>query len=73
MSIRHRNLGLAAAGVLLLSLAACRDGPPPPAEPRPNIVLFLPDTVRADAVTLDASGPRITPTLASLAAEGSVF
>lgn len=39
----------------------------------PNLVVFLLDTVRADAVSVDGGGPDVTPTLRGLADEGVVF
>jgi arylsulfatase A-like enzyme len=58
----------------LLLVGGCARGPlgPPPGPP-PDIVVFLLDTVRGDSVTLDGSGPDVTPTLRALAAEGVAF
>jgi len=70
-SISTRSRLLDRAGSLLvLTLLSC--GPEPTAAP-PNIVLFLLDTVRGDAVELDDAGPAITPNLRRLAQEGVAF
>ena len=40
---------------------------------RPNIVLFMPETLRADAVFGDPAGRAVTPNMDALAAEGLAF
>lgn len=69
MSIRSR-CAESGAGLVVLTLLSCGSEP---AVVRPNIVVFLLDTVRADAVELDDAGPGITPSLRELAREGVVF
>jgi arylsulfatase A-like enzyme len=60
--------GLAALS-LLCSLSAAR----PPATPRPNVILIVIDTLRADATSLNDPESNNTPFLASLALRGTVF
>jgi arylsulfatase A-like enzyme len=43
------------------------------ARPRPNVVLYLVDTLRADALDLSAPDTSRTPNFAALAARGTVF
>jgi arylsulfatase A-like enzyme len=43
------------------------------ARPRPNVVLYLVDTLRADALDLSAPDTSRTPNFAALAARGAVF
>ncbi len=68
------RLGKLLFGSVGLSLlTGCAPEPAVPPGPPPNIVVFMLDTVRADAVTLGDEEPAITPTLRELAGEGVVF
>ena len=62
---RGRRWSVAVATALA---AACA-----PAEPPPNVLLVVLDTVRADAVTAVAGGGAATPALTALAAESTTF
>jgi arylsulfatase A-like enzyme len=63
----HRALRLLAFGVVLALSAAC--GP----RPKPNIILVVVDTLRADRVGAYGNPDRLTPFLDELAARGVVF
>jgi arylsulfatase A-like enzyme len=58
----------ASALFLSLALAAGEDAPA-----RPNVVIFLVDTLRADAVGCLGGGAAKTPTIDRIAAEGALF
>lgn len=67
-----REGALAAAPLLAaLALGACATSPEPRPGPPPNVLLLTADSLRADAVSYDPSGP--TPALAALAAGGTRF
>ena len=71
-----RGAALVLAAVALLGCSAPDEPPPAPpaaARPRPNIILILVDTLRADRVGAYAGARRLTPFLDSLAANGVVF
>ena len=70
----------AALGVLLLSACQAEPTPPPPPPPvpaqvleRPNFLVLVPDSLRADRVNSPGDGPPVAPTLAALAARGTLF
>ena len=54
---------------LALALSACAESPPE----RPNVVLFVLDTVRSDALSANGHPHPLTPTIDRLAAEGANF
>ena len=59
---------------MLLILLACRPEPPAaPAPQRPDVLLVVMDTVRADATSLQGEPRSTTPNLAALAAGGVRF
>lgn len=65
-------------GALLASLAACSEPREPPGDAarrpaRPNILLYLVDTLRADRLGVYGYPKPTSPTLDGLAAEGVVF
>ncbi len=64
-------------GALLVALVACTEPREPPADAdgatRPNILLYLVDTLRADRVGAYGYPKPTSPTLDRLAAEGVVF
>ena len=69
MARAHR---IAAAAALLLLAGACHRPPADPAH-RPNVIVLLADTLRADRVGGASGAPSLTPFLDSLAAEGTTF
>ncbi|HEX5010808.1 MAG TPA: sulfatase-like hydrolase/transferase [Planctomycetota bacterium] len=62
---------LLAAGLLVATLASCGRLAPPP--PRPDVLLVLCDTLRADRTSVLSGDAALTPALAALGARGTVF
>jgi choline-sulfatase len=62
---------LAAAAALLAALSACGPEAPPP--PRPDVLLVVCDTLRADRTSTLHADPSVSPALAGLGARGVVF
>ena len=66
--------GILAAIGLTTTLASCGgDADAPGAEPRPHVVMFLVDTLRADYLGCYGAEEPTSPNIDAIAAEGVVF
>jgi arylsulfatase A-like enzyme len=75
----RRGAGLGTVLTALL-LGACQEPPPEPPPPvpevileRPNFLVLLPDSLRADRVRAERDGAPLAPTMAGLAQRGASF
>ncbi len=60
-------------GALLLLLCACGDEAPPPPDNRPDLVLVVIDTLRADRLSAFGYARPTTPALETFGAQGAMF
>ena len=70
---RRSFLRTAALGSAAFALAVNAKGQPAKLPRKPNLLVFLPDQMRADVLAVCGGGPRYAPNLNKLASQSSVF